>query len=248
MAKDTMTLALGGEVDLHQFAIAISNFEVLARALSKDAKAEGVKWIIYDLQAGSATATVRGEGDVLAEVEQVVNDYEALGQSAQKGEYPDKPEIAKPLREITGLLGDKVTYIRFETPDKDFTIVSKPEIVVPFAIVKSYGAIEGRIQTLSNRKGLRFVLFDTLRDRAISCYLSEGQEEKMRESWGKRAIVEGEISREVSTGRPLAIRHINDVKILPESERGGYLQARGIAPRPKGAPLAETIIRQLRDA
>jgi hypothetical protein len=113
---------------------------------------------------------------------------------------------------------------------------------------KSLGAIEGRIQTLSNRKGLRFVVFDILNDRAVSCYLSEGQEDRMREIWGKRAIVEGEISREKETGRPLAIRHITDIKVLEEIGRGGYLRARAIAPRKLGAPLAEVIIRQLRDA
>jgi len=70
----------------------------------------------------------------------------------------------------------------------------------------------------------------------------------MREIWGKRAIVEGEISREKETGRPLAIRHIVDMKVLAELQRGSYLKARAIAPRKPSAPLAEEIIRQLRDA
>ena len=60
--------------------------------------------------------------------------------------------------------------------------------------------------------------------------------------------MEGEISREKETGRPLVIRHIVDIKVLPELQRGGYLKARAIAPRKSGAPLAEEIIRQLRDA
>ena len=44
----------------------------------------------------------------------------------------------------------------------------------------TYGAIEGRVQSLSQRKGLRFTLYYQEFDRAVSCYLSEGQEERMR--------------------------------------------------------------------
>lgn len=249
MAKDTITLALSGEVDLARFAAAVSNFEGLVQALSKEKGAEGIRWLIHDLQISSTIATVRGESDILGEVERVVNAYEDVGRSLQSGQRPDYSEpVVRAANAITSVLGDKITAVRFETADLEFTVASRPEIAGATTVMKSSGAIEGRIQTLSNRKGLRFVLFDTLNDRAISCYLSEGQEEKMREIWGKRAIVEGEISREKETGRPVAIRHIVDMKVLPELQRGGYLKARAIAPRKPGAPLAEEIIRQLRDA
>jgi len=249
MFKDTITLALNGEVDLHRFAIAVSNLEILVQGLSKEKGAENTRWVIYDLQASSAMATVRGESDILGEVERVVNAYEDVGQSLQAGQRPNYSEpIVKAANAIIAVLGDKVTSVRFETPEREFTVASRPDIAMASAIMKSFGAIEGRIQTLTNRKGLRFVLFDTLHDRAISCYLSEGQEERMREIWGKRAIVEGEISREKDTGRPLAIRYIADIKALEETQRGNYLRARAVAPRKPGAPLAEVIIRQLRDA
>ncbi len=249
MAKDTITFALNGEVELVRFSTAISIFENLVLALSKEYKAEGIRWIIHDLQISSAIATVRGESDILEEVERVVNAYEDVGRSLQSCQRPNYSEpVVRAANAVTSILGDKVTSVRFETADQEYTVTSRPEIAMATTIIKSFGAIEGRIQTLSNRKGLRFVLFDTLNDRAVSCYLSEGQEEKMRESWGKRAMVEGEISRERETGRPLAIRHVSDIKVLPELQRGSYLRARAIAPRKPGAPLAEEIIRQLRDA
>jgi len=249
MAKDTITLALGGEVDLHRFAEAVSNLEILVRALSKAEGAEEVWWVIADLQVSSAMATTRGESSILEEVERVVNAYETIGESYQAGRRPVgfPPAVVKAGDAIVSVIGDKVSSVRFETADKEFTVASRGELVGS-AIVKSLGAIEGRIQTLSNRKGLRFVLFDTLNDRAISCYLSEGQDERIREMWGRRAIVEGEISREKESGRPLAIRRISDIKVLFEPERGSYLRARGIAPRKAGTPLAEDIIRELRDA
>jgi len=249
MAKDTITLALGGEVDLHRFADAVYNLEVLVKALSKAEGAEQIRWVIADLQVSSAMATTRGESSILEEVERVVNAYESIGECYQEGRRPIgyPPTVVKAADAIVSVIGDKVSSVRFETPDKEFTVASRRDLVGS-VIVKSLGAVEGRIQTLSNRKGLRFVIFDTLNDRAVSCYLSEGEEEQMREMWGKRAIVEGEISREKETGRALAVRHITDIKVLFEPERGSYLQARGIAPRKLDAPLAEDIIRRLRDA
>jgi len=249
MAKDTITLALGGEVDLHRFAEAVSNLELLVQGLSKAEGAEGIRWVIADLQVSSAMATTRGESSILEEVERVVNAYESIGEFYQAGKRPvGYPQaVIKAADAIVSVIGDKVSSVRFETPDKEFTVGSKQELVASL-IVKSLGAIEGRIQTLSSRKGLRFVLFDTLNDRAVGCYLSEGEEERMREMWGKRAIVEGEVSREMETGRAVAIRHITDIKVLFEPERGSYLRARGIAPRKQDAPLAEDVIRQLRDA
>jgi len=249
MGKDTITLALNGEVDLHYFATAVSNLEILVKELSEEKGAENIRWVIHDLQTSSAMATVRGESDILEEVERVVNAYEDVGQSLQAGKRPNYSDpVVRAANAITAVLGDKVTSVRFETPEQEFTVASRPEIAVASVVLKSFGAIEGRMQTLTNRKGLRFVLFDTLHDRAISCYLSEGQEERMRELWGKRAIVEGEVSREKDTGHPLAIRHIADIKALEEIQRGSYLRARAVAPRKPGAPLAEVIIRQLRDA
>ena len=112
----------------------------------------------------------------------------------------------------------------------------------------SIGAITGRVQTLGERAGLRFNLYDAPFDRAVACYLTPGQEEIIRDAWGKRARVSGRITREGSTGRPLAIRNIVAVDILQDAEPGSYRQARGAVPRLPGAMLAEDAIRRLRDA
>lgn len=53
--------------------------------------------------------------------------------------------------------------------------------------ISAYSAIEGVVQTLTSRRGLRFTLFDSLHDQAVSCYLEDGQEELMRGVWGRRA-------------------------------------------------------------
>jgi len=145
-------------------------------------------------------------------------------------------------------LDDGVTSIRFETPDKDSFITRNIPSMPSERLVKSYGAIEGRIQTLTNRKGVRFTLFDTLHDKAVSCYLKEGQEELIREAWGKHAIIQGEITRESRSGRPVAIRDISIIKTTLDVRAGSYLKARGIVPIQNNEIFPEIILRKARDA
>ena len=250
MAKDTLTLALHGDVLLDDFAKAITDFKALVNALATELGAvDDVAWYVHDLQVSSALATVRGESEAIEKVERVVSAYGDIGKALQEGRRPDYSEpVVQHAQAITRILNDHITSIRFETADTDWLITSQPRIEAYVAFDRAYGGIEGRIQTLTNRKGLRFTLFDVFHDRAVSCYLREGQEEQLRELWGKRAVVEGEITRDKDTGRPLAIRSIVNIRSLPKVEVGSYLSARGVAPRRPDAPIAEKIIRQLRDA
>lgn len=250
MAKDTITLILNGQVTIRHFASAISNLEVLVQALSTElGVAEQIEWIIHDLQISSAMVTTRGESDVIEKAERVVEAYTSVGRALQSGTRPNFSEqVIKAASAITNILDKQVTSIRFETADSDITISDRADIMIASVIVKSYGAVEGRVQTLTNRRGLRFNLYDTLHDRSVSCYLQEGKEELIREVWGKRAIIEGEITREQVSGRPIAIRQIKRIRILSELEKGSYLEARGVAPRKYGAPMPEEVIRRLRNA
>lgn len=118
----------------------------------------------------------------------------------------------------------------------------------PLPPTRAYGAVTGRTQTPNNRQGLRFTLYDALHDRAVACYLEEGREELMRGLWGRMAIVEGWVSRDALTGRPITIRHASNVTPLREVEPGSLRNGRGIARPPAGAELPEVAIRRLRDA
>ena len=148
-------------------------------------------------------------------------------------------------------LAEDMEYIRFETSDNDFTVYgarhTSDALDSSFPTV-SIGAITGRIQTLSNRSGLRFNLYDAVHDKAVACYLNTEQEGIVREAWGRRAIVSGTVSREASTGRPIAIRQIIDIEMIEDAPPGSYRHARGAVPWQPGYKKPEDIIRQLRDA
>lgn len=247
MAKNTLTFELGGRVEITDFENGITAFRRLLTALTP--RSSGVTWVLEDLQSGSAIATFRGEGPNLSEVERVVDSYEKVG--AALARHEDLPQFgsqvthaAHGVRRLTG----SIEYVRFETLDGDFTIYRNGDNLARPAPTVSIGSITGRIQTLSSRGGLRFNLYDTLYDKAVACYLAAGQEELMREAWGRRATVTGRISREPTTGRPIAIRQIVDVATLNEASSGDYRQARGAVPWQEGDKLPEDIIRELRDA
>jgi hypothetical protein len=250
MAGKTITLALEGDVPLRLYAVAIERFaELVARLSEEVAPDTAIDWLIDDLQYGSAIATARGEAPEDDPVLRVVAAYATVGRALQNHEpVPYSSGVVQTATALTSILDGKVTSVRFETDQADAIIESPVLAVAPAAPLVAYGAVEGHVDTLTRRRELRFTLFDTLFDHAVSCYLQEGQEEIMRGAWGKRCLVEGVVTRDGQSGRPLAIRQVRTVNILPELRRDGYLKARGILPWAPSSPLPEETIRRLRDA
>jgi hypothetical protein len=254
MANDTVTLALDGDnIGLGEFAEAVRHFDALIRALARDAEAKHVRWQVVDLEVSSTIATARGVAEngmppavVRTEVENVVNRYLRVGIALERGEpIPFKSKIATEAKAITQVLNGHVTAVRFETSEAEAVVGVPAPIPPPKLRQPTYGAVEGRVQTLTSRGGLRFTLYDTFHDKAVSCYLQEDYEDAMRDVWGKRAIVEGRVTRDL-VGRPLAIRGITQVEVLPETQTGSYRGLRGLAPSRGLSP--EDAIRRLRDA
>ena len=94
----------------------------------------------------------------------------------------------------------------------------------------SLGTATGDVQTLTMRRGLKFTLYDSLFDRAISCYMMKGQEDKMRDIWGKRAVVSGKVGREPEHGRTISVRDITDIRVISTAQKGSWRKLRGIIP------------------
>lgn len=260
MPLDTVTIVLSGDVPLAQFAAAIGRFHELVKALSAEAGNPSLNWIIDDLERSSALAAVRC-ADELPVVERVVRAYGEVGVALESdAPVPFSPPVQSAARSLRALIGGPIESIRFETAEREATVraVGADQASLSDAVraksgqpivrraVTAYGAVEGRVQTLSNRGGLRFTLYDLLHDKAVSCYLREGHEGMMRDAWGKVAVVEGIVSRDPVTGRPLTIRQVSQVVPRPESGRS-YREARGAAPSLTGLS-PEQAIRRLRDA
>lgn len=254
MAGDTVTLALHGPISLDQFAQGVQRFHALIRALSDEAHLRGVTWQIEDLQVSSAVATARGvasNGTKPAEIERVVRNYLEVGQSLESGELvPFSKPVQTEATGIAALLKIGVEAVRFETAESDATVreaVAEVQAPTPKSR-EAFGAVTGRVQTLTSRSELRFTLYDRLHDRAVSCYLKEGGEPQMREMWDRVATVEGWVTRDYETGRPLAVRRVAAVTPIEEVGPQDYMRARGAVPPEGEQESAEAVIRRLRDA
>lgn len=264
MPDDILGLELNGKVTLHDFARAIQRLHSLVAKLEAEvAPGAQISWIVDDLHPGSAFASWKGQAkkpDQQFNVSRVVRAYGDVGNALQEGREPfHSEEVVKSATLLIALIDKNIDFMRFETSEDD-AIVRRTETAgpgklgrvhaapAPHGLDTAYGAVEGRIQTLSNRGHLRFTLYDALHDRAVSCYLAEGHEDIMRDVWGKRAIVEGIVRRDAETGRALTVRQITRVTVIPELDVESYKRARGIAPVPPGGIDADEAIRRVRDA
>ena len=245
MPDETITFELGGRVDIKQMSEGITAFNQLIDALTGK---EEIKWLVVDLQSGSAIATLRSECENPAVSEKIVQDYKNIGEALQnKEEIPGNSRVISAAESIKKL-ADSVEYLRLEALGDSFYIYENGDSSPKPSTTTAVGSLTGRVQTLSDRGDLRFNLYDTIHDKSVSCYLTQGQEELMRAAWGRRAMVSGRVTREIETGRPITIRGIMDVQILEEVAAGFYRDARGAVQWQQGDKLPEDAIRKLRDA
>lgn len=247
MPKDTVTFELGGTIDIAELENGIKAFRRLVMALTP--RNAGVTWIVEDLQAGSATATLRGEADDIAVVSKIVDDYGSVGAILHKGGLPTGwGKTVSNAAEAVKNIADTSQYIRLATADDEFILSQKGDSDNDSGSFVSIGSVTGRIQSLSSRGSLRFNLYDSVFDKAVVCFLSPGEEDRMREIWGQRARVSGRVYREPLGARPVSIRGIINIEILPNVEPGSFRRAKGVVPWKPGDEKAEDTIRRVRDA
>ena len=120
MPEATLTFEIGGRVELKDLSEGITLFERLVSSLTPRA---GVAWVVEDLRAGSATATLRGEANSPAVLERVIADYEEIGRCLSLNRTPihDSGRAVKAARDIAAF-ANRLEYVRFETPSQDYLI------------------------------------------------------------------------------------------------------------------------------
>lgn len=251
MPTDTITFALDGEVSLDVFADEVRDLSSLMAELSAGVERDArIDWVVVDLKAGSAELTMRGEAEAPEAVERTVRAYAVLGRALERGEpIPLSDRVRKRAARMVRHINprEKITAIRFETPDETYIVTVHGQGQERPAVLQAYGTVTGKVQTLSSRRRLGFTLYDALFDRPVNCYLTDGQEDLIRDKWDRYAIVEGRISRDPFSGRPIAVRDITDIQAQPDYGHGDYRRARGIIPWRQGDETPEAVIRRLRD-
>ncbi len=249
MAKDTLGLTLQGDIPLAEFAQAMRHFASLVEALTNEVGEHAeIEWEIAKLESGSATALIIGRSVNQTAIEKVVKAFEIIGGSIQNDEPIPYPEpIAREARAITGLLNGKITSVEFKTEEFGVSIDRPIELQEITSGEFSFGTVTGTVETLSKHGKMRFVLYDTLFNRAVDCYLQKGQEDLMLDAWDKRVRVAGQIYRDPISGRPVDVRDIKYIEPIKESSID-LMSLVGIIPWKEGDEYPEEAIRRLRDA
>lgn len=260
MPKDTVSLFLDGDIQLEDLFRAVSGWRGLMRAIGDDvAPGIGVHWRVDELSTGSFYGTLKGvsNGNGSEAIERVVCRYEEVGRGLRDHTISGYPvEIRTAALSLVSIIGERVRSVRFETDDSDSEISVKPPAtqsavaaVERRELHTSYGSLRGRVQTISNRTRLRFMLYEASTDRAVTCYLgseSEVAEQDLGKCFGKSAAVEGTIRRDPVTGNATTIRNVRSITIIPPLPPGAWRRVRGMAPAlTKMSP--EDAVRAVRD-
>jgi len=249
----SVTIRIGGEVSVANFADRASLWAKVLKSLA-DEYGLPVRWEMADLNYSSAVLTaapVVESEEAERHVGQLPKKYLRCAQELSAGRADPQNATQVLMRR----LAEKATPeadITFETLDDEVTftgaIESLESLGPPFEIPAAYGTVRGRIETLSRRRGLRFTLYDQLWDRAVSCYIQPAAEEELRNAWGRLVDVTGLVTTDLRSDRPVSIRQVTSIKIVPAPKPGWLEAARGaIVPDPDSPP-SEVLIRQLRDA
>ena len=72
-------------------------------------------------------------------------------------------------------------------------------------IQEAWGSIEGRLQTISARGSFQFVVYDSVSDRGVNCFIDQDLMKTAVDAFDKRVCVKGPI-RSDRQGRPFSIR------------------------------------------
>lgn len=248
--SDLITLVMDGKPTLALFATGVRHFHDLVTALTAEqARAGQVEWALDDLQYSSAVITAKGVGPSEM-VARTVRRYEEVARDLATDralEFTGKTRAA--VEGLLGVLDTVVPDLVFQTSEEEYIVRPAAEGAEEPATrsgvpISSLGTVEGRVQAMSNRKSLRFTLYDVLWDRAVSCYLTQEQADAMADLWDQYVVVEGTVNRDPLSGRPTSVRDIVSVERTERGDPDAYLRARGAAPAPPGADKPEEVLRR----
>lgn len=265
--NDSTALVMTGRVDVVDYGHGVLGFADLMAELDKQfGNSRADKWIVDALEVvpsdneGWVRTGVRGEWETPEDkeaVEKVVAAYEDVGRASANGQplMRFSSGVQRSVRDIRHIINGHIRGVRFETTRTEFDVYGLDDTAALVlakqapvrALQPAFGAIRGRVDAMSRRGGLRFTLYDYNDDRPISCYMDKGNEELMRDIWGKIVVVEGTVRRDPLTGLPTAIRQVTNIGTLDVAPTWDFARARGAVQSKPGDPLPEQTIRRMRN-
>lgn len=227
--KTDLTLEIDGQrVTPEKFLRSVRSFftvvtEVTAKLAGK--KTGGIQWRVV-VKEGSNLVGVEPQpgfdrailGHVVTAISEGVTGIERS---------PEMPRhfserAVKSLRELADVVGtteDDDTVVRIWTKKKPIQLTHKSVAHVSQMFAseqEDHGSIEGKLQTVTERGGLQFVVYEPLWDQPVRCRIPEELTERAITSFGKRVEVYGLIKYR-KDGKPLSIQ-VDDIVTFPAKD------------------------------
>lgn len=244
----------GHYVSLDTFAAAIQDLKQMVRGLRPPLPDhEGpVKWLVTQLEIGSATVAAEPVADPLVSdtlLTLVCKGVEALERDEDPPAYFGREAIAAVKSMVETAVRDqtRVTFISNgnRTSVTERTVATAKRIL-EVIVWEDYGSVDGTLEVVNLHSGYQCNVYDGLTGRRVQCYFRESDLDRVREALGRRVAVTGWV-RYNRHGDVLSLRAESfdifpDQKTLPTVD-----DILGIAPNLTGGVPAEVHVRRLRD-
>lgn len=220
---------------------AVSSFVDLLKAVT-EAAAEGGKKVQWDMSVRKGSCIVAAkpvkdtESSASAKrVMQAIPDGLRLldkGISVMPDYFNDK--ALRAARDLASLQGPKgLKYVRIKGSGKKLELGSASIASIDRILGgqhQSIGTVEGRLQTLTERGQLQFVVYDSLYDKGVNCFMTDEISQTAIEAFRRRVAVSGIIQYDQHC-RPVSIK-VDAIRIFKEdSELPPIRELRGILKR-----------------
>lgn len=242
-----VVLNLDGDVTPAQFLRGVKDFFGVLKAVSESVtgKSGGVRWSI-SVESGSNLIVADGHvgektapGDVFTTVSAITGGFEALAHGTTEA----PPYFSEHALDLTHDLAQLAESGRagglekVEIRGNGSTVPLSAQAAASVNAIrgkehKAIGSVEGRLQTASDGRGFRVVVYDILRDRPVECRFSDDTLlEDALGAFGRRVSAFGMVTYR-EDGTPLRVR-VDKLKVFtreeelppPEAARGLFNRA-----------------------
>lgn len=250
-----LTLQLVGNHDIDGFASFVTNSRYLIKSLSSSAvkghrrPVNKLHWYPSSANVnGSITVTYTAETQNPESFEQFEDAFFRVGKSLMYGntiDYSDSVEkYAKNLKKIVSGEDDSLVFMN---QSEEAVIKSKDKPIDKKIATSSYGTVTGKIETITSRHGLRFVLYDNFFDRAVTCYVNDSEDQDfLANNFLKIVTVDGLVTRDPDTNRPFRITKVRGISVY-KKPKYSWQDAQGVL-QLSNELTPEEHVRKLRDA
>ncbi len=126
---------------------------------------------------------------------------------------------ARDLSEVVGTDPKEDVSVRLWADRRPISVTRQTALSTEAFVAGHYedhGSVDGRLQTVTERGAMRFIVYDSLTDKGINCFLGPNQADEAVRNWRKRVEVYGRITYR-RDGTPVSIK-VEDIVPFPEPE------------------------------